>query len=191
MSGKGSQGKVFERQFRLSCERQGILCIRLNDSSTSFIMEKNARFTPDNPCDFITYYNGNYLFPIECKNTSYNSFSIQREKGEKNKMIKLHQINSMVNFSLFNGVYPCFIFNFTPKEDGVEEETYIMHISNFSEFLVKSDKHSINKLDIIQYGGIKVEQKLLRTNYLYNIKKSYEDIIKQMNQEENHNNDKG
>ena len=83
----------------------------------------------------------------------------------------------MVNFSLFNGVYPCFIFNFTPKEDSVEEETYIMHISDFSEFLVKSDKHSINKLDIIQYGGIKVEQKLLRTNYLYNIKKSYEDII--------------
>lgn len=173
-----NQGKVFEQNFKKSCEKQNILCIRLNDSSTSFIMEKNARFTPQNPCDFITNCNGT-MIPIECKSTEYNSFSIQFEKEEKNKMIKLHQINSMVQFSLFPEVYPCFIFNFRVKEndDSGEEITYLMHISDFSNFMAETDKKSINKLNIVQYGGIRVEQKKLFKNYSYNLKKAFEEMI--------------
>ena len=172
----GSKGKRFEQNFKNSCNIQNILCIRLNDSSTSFIMEKNARFTPDNPCDYINFYR-NYLFPIECKSTEYGSISIQLEPQEKSKMIKLHQYNSLVNFSLYEGVYPCFLFNFRQKE-GVDEDTYLMYVGDFTNFLSKTDKHSINKLDIVQNGGIIVEQKLLRTNYLYNIEKAFDDMIK-------------
>lgn len=130
------------------------------------------------------------MFPIECKSTEYGSISIQREKEEKNKMIKLHQINSLVQFSLFPEVYPCFVFNFRSKEDDDlgEDVTYLMHISDFSNFLVDSDKKSINKLNIIQYGGIKVDQKKLLKNYSYDLKKAFSEMINQQKEKEIENN---
>lgn len=172
-------GKVFEQNFKNSCERYHILCIRLNDSSTSFIMEKNAKFTPNNPCDFITNYKGT-MIPIECKSTEYGSFSIQKEKEDTNKMIKLHQINSLVQFSLFEGVYPCFVFNFRAKKDDPEQEedTYLMYIQDFSNFMASTDKKSINRLDIVQNGGIRVDQKKLRVNYIYKLDKAFDELIK-------------
>lgn len=170
-------GKVFEQNFKKSCERQEILCIRLNDSSTSFVMEKNARFTPQNPCDFIVNYNG-IMFPIECKSTEYNSFSIQRLPEEKNKMIKLHQINSLVQFSQYKKVFPCFIFNFREnKKRGTNDISYLLAINKFSDFLVDNDKKSINKLDIIQYGGIIIEQKRLVSNFRYDLKKAFNNLL--------------
>ena len=54
-----------------------------------------------------------------------------------------------------------------------------MFIDDFSNFLVKTDKKSINKLDVVQYGGIKLDQKLKRTQYDYNIKKMIEDVKKE------------
>ena len=47
-----------------------------------------------------------------------------------------------------------------------------------ADFLCDTDKKSINKLDIVQYGGIKISQKLKRTQYTYDVKKMLEDIIK-------------
>ena len=60
-----NQGKIFESQYKRSCEKQNILCVRFNDTSTSYIKEKNARFTPSNICDFFTFFKRNAFF-IEC-----------------------------------------------------------------------------------------------------------------------------
>ena len=119
------------------------------------------------------------IFFLELKSTEYNAISIQRLPTDpKDKMIKAHQINSLVQLSQAYGAISGFVFNFRKKED-LDEDTYFMFIDDFSNFLVKTDKKSINKLDVVQYGGIKLDQKLKRTQYDYNIKKMIEDVKKE------------
>ena len=171
MKKTSNKGKKFERNFRDSAIDQGVLIVRLNDTNLSFIpgKEENSRFTADNPCDFILYEKPNIYF-LELKSTEYSSISIQRlPTGPKDKMIKAHQINSLTQFSLCDGAICGFIFNFREK-DSYEETTYFLNIKDFNTFLCESDKKSINKLDIVQYGGIVLKQVLKRTQYTYNVK---------------------
>lgn len=172
---KGSKGKVFERQFKLSSEQEGLLIVRLNDSDLSFnpLTKSFTRFTAKNPCDYILYLYPNIFF-IELKSTEYNSISIQEDIKEE-KMIKLHQVNSLTNLSLHEGVFSGFIFNFREKEN-LEEDTYYLSIQNFLKFRELTQKKSINKLDIVQYGGIKINQTLKRTHYIYHVKDLFEKI---------------
>ena len=169
-------GKKFEEDIKSSANTQNIFILRLNDSSLSWQPEKTSRFTAENPYDFIMFCEPN-LFCLELKSTCYSSISIQRLPEEKNKMIKLHQINSLTQSSLHEGVYAGFIFNFRDDEDIDNNDTYYMPIGRFNDFLVERDKHSINKLDIVQYGGIKLSQKIKRTRYTYDINKMIQDII--------------
>lgn len=169
-------GKKFEEDIKSSANIQNIFILRLNDSSLSWQHEKTSRFTAENPYDFIMFYEPN-LFCLELKSTCYSSISIQRLPEEKNKMIKLHQINSLTQSSLHEGVYAGFIFNFRDDEDINNNDTYYMPIGCFNDFLVERDKRSINKLDIVQYGGIKLSQKIKRTRYTYDINKMIQDII--------------
>jgi hypothetical protein len=173
-----NDGKIFERQIKLSAENQGILICRLNDTDLSWMKNRETRFTAQNPCDFIMYQYPNIFF-LELKSTIYNSISIQTdEKGSG--MIKLHQINSLVHMGQYDGSNAGFILNFHQK-DSVEETTYYLSIQDFSNFLAENDKKSINKLDIINYGGIILDQTLKRTRYMYNIQKMIEDIRKSQN----------
>lgn len=174
----GSQkGKEFERQFKLSAEKQDILIVRLNDTELSFNpnLKRFARFTAKNPCDFIVYKYPNIFF-LELKRTKYNSLSIQRteDEDEKNKMLKLHQMNSLNHLSNYEGSYAGFIINFQPDDE--EEETYFLSVQNLLRFLCDSEKKTINKMDIILYGGIKLEQKLLKVKYLYDVNKLLETL---------------
>ena len=52
-----------------------------------------------------------------------------------------------------------------------------MSNQDFNSFLVERDKKSINKLDVVQYGGIKLSQKIKRTRYTYDINKMIQDVI--------------
>ena len=174
---KGSNlGKKFEHNFRESAINQELFFLRLNDSDISYMGYQGVRFTPTNPADFLSFLNGN-LFLLELKSTEYGSIGIQRTPEEEKKMIKFHQINDLIKYSLFENVNCGFVFNFREKE-GLDEDTYYLSIQNFSNFLCDTDKKSINKLDIVQYGGIKISQKLKRTQYTYDVKKMLEDIIK-------------
>ena len=176
-----NKGKKFENNFKESALKYELFIIRLNDTELSFMRNRESRFTPTNPCDFICFKNGK-LFMLELKSTEYNSIPIQRIPTEEPKMIKAHQINSLIKYSEYKGVNCGFVLNFREK-DSLEEETYYISIQNFSNFLVERDKKSINKLDVVQYGGIKVEQQLKRTQYLYNVDKMLSDIINQNIQE--------
>ena len=175
MEKENNKGKKFERHFKESAISQDLFILRLNDTELSFMTNRQARFTPKNPCDFICFYDGK-LFMLELKSTELNGIGIQRTPDEDPKMIKAHQINSLIKYSQYKDVYTGFILNFRDKET-VEEDTYYMSIENFSNFLCDTGKKSINKLNVIQYGGIKIDQKLKRTQYFYNIKKFLEDII--------------
>lgn len=174
-----NQGKAFEKDFQEAAKKDEVFIMRLNDSSLSWQHEKTSKFTVQNPFDFLVYNYPN-IFAVECKSTCYKSLSIQRElKDTSSKMIKAHQINSLINFSQTEGAYAGLLINFRNDEDITDNVTYWLSIQNFSKFLVESDKQSINKLDCVQYGAIILEQKLKRTRYTYNVKKLIEDIKKE------------
>ena len=118
-----NKGKVFEGDVKNSCKNQGVYCLRLNDTSLSFIEEKNAKFTPKNPADFVLFSKPS-LFLIECKSTKYKSMSIQREESDNKAMIQAHQINSLIKASNYDGVYGGFLFNFRDEENQLNDITY-------------------------------------------------------------------
>ena len=71
-------------------------------------------------------------------------------------MIKLHQIEALTNASEFAGVKAGFLFCFyNDKTD--QEATYYMSIQNFNKFLKSTEKKSINIIDVVTYGCVKLE----------------------------------
>ena len=101
---------------------------------------------------------------------------IQREKDDPESMIKYHQIYSLTQMSQYEGVWAGFLLNY--RELSGEEETYFLDIEDFNEFLKGNLKKSINKGDIVLYGGIKVNQEKKRINYRFDVQKMIEDISK-------------
>jgi hypothetical protein len=51
-----------------------------------------------------------------------------------------------------------------------------MPIQNFNKFLKSTDKKSINIIDVVTYGCVKVNQVKLRTHYHYHIKELFDKI---------------
>lgn len=169
-------GKIFEREFRQSAINDELLIIRLKDSALSWSdsESKKVRFTSENPCDFIIF-NTPFLYSLELKHTVNTSISIQKTKEEPNKMIKWHQIQSLSQMSLFKNSKCGFILSYyIEKED--REYTYFLSIKNFSTFLIETDKKSINRQDVIDYGGILIEQIKKKKYYKYKIKELLEKI---------------
>lgn len=141
--------------------------------------ELRSRFTVQQPCDYIMHYKGTIFF-LEMKSTHSKSISFQREEKDGG-MIKLHQINSLVNLGQYEETQAGFVFNFRDEREGhpYTEDTYYMSIQDFSSFYAATDKKSISKLDIVQNGGIIVEAKQRRKLYDYNVKKMLLDIVKE------------
>lgn len=192
MSQKKNPGKIFEANWKMRSEKQGILTIRLKDSDLSFNpnRELRSKFTAENPCDFVQFYKG-HLFTLELKSTKYKSLSIQLDPDDKSsKMIKLHQINSLVNFSLYENVEAGLVLNFRHENDnGVveEEETYYLPIDKFSDFLTKSGKSSINQVDVVLYGGYQIDTTKIKVNFNYNVKDMMEAVIADRNKAKKEN----
>lgn len=159
-------GKVFEHEFKDSAEKQEIWIMRINDTYVPAKAISEDSFIPQQPCDFIMHLDGT-LWLLELKSTEKKYMTIERDGS--NGMIKQHQYQQMYK-------HTCDCEN----EKGMlvlqfeREFTYGLLISDFYRFLQENEKKSINKLDVIQYGGFNVEQKLARTHYYYNVKKLLE-----------------
>ena len=166
-----NEGKRFERQFKESADKEGILCVRFNDSDMSFNPNKEfrSRFTAKNPADFFIYRYP-YVYFLELKSTKYKSISFEREKGNQG-MIHLSQIQSLSNLPLYDGVRAGLILNFRNEESDevYTEETYYLSIQNFNKFFCESDKKSVNKKDILSVGGFLMESQKKRKLYHYNV----------------------
>lgn len=142
---------------------------RIKDQSfdhTSTLM----RFTQSNPYDFFVFFDGK-LFLLELKSTKSKSFSVQTNKDEKGKMIKLHQIESLSYAEQFNNVHPAFLFNFRLDQD----YCFYMPIGIFEDIMFKNGKKSIN-FDEIKMHSLAVESKKLKINYRYNLEKLFKTI---------------
>lgn len=178
--GSKNLGKVFEKNFKESSQKQGLWVYRIMDSDLSFC-GGNSQYTKSNIADFIIFdVEYRNMFLVECKSTHYKSISFDREPADK-KMIKLHQIKNLSENNQFDHVYSVFVFNFRNEDELhniVDEDTYIMGIDDFNNFYCETDKASINKLDIVNHNGIRIDQQRKRKFFTYEIKKGLEDFTK-------------
>lgn len=159
-----NQGKIFEDSFRDSIDQSKIYYYRLRDPASSFGgKQENLRFSITNDYDCFIYYNGNF-FPFELKSTQGTSFSMQKTKEEHSKMIKLHQISGLAKASIHDGIYAGLILNFRDVE-----HTYWLDIKDFNRFNSNTIKKSINELDVIEYSGILIPQRLKKVKYTYDV----------------------
>lgn len=165
-----NSGKLFEQQFRKSIPEYALL-IRLNDTAQSFKKSGYARFTPQNPCDFILFNsNKHQLICLECKSTKYRSMSFEDVNSDKeqNKMIHKHQIIHLTKFSEYDGVIGCFLFNFRDEENNMER-TYFQNIKDFNKMCDSIHKASFNEMDLVLNGAIKINGVKKRLHYIWDI----------------------
>lgn len=173
-----NKGKIFENDLKDSAKEQELFILRIHDTSLSWIKEKQAAFTPKNPCDFLIYRKP-YLFFIEAKSTKSVSmgFEIDPLAGD-NAMIKAHQIKSLTEMCKIDGIFCGLVLNFRDEENLDNNITYYLPIENFNEFVNETTKKSINKLDVATHEAVKVKQQRKRTHFRYDINQMLDDIIK-------------
>lgn len=168
-----NEGKTFELKWKESMP-DNYYYLRIIDNASSFGADSIAtRFTPKNPYDCLLFTDGR-LYPMELKSTVGNSLSIQLEKGEKGKQIKLHQIESLRMANKFDNIYAGFVFDFRTSGN-----TYWISIEDFDLCVEALGKKSINEKDIISYHGILIEKTKRVKYYNYNITKMISDILTQ------------
>lgn len=154
-------GKIFEKEFKESAQKQDIWIMRINDTYVPAKAISEDSFIPQQPCDYVVHYDGT-LWLLELKSTEKKYMTIERD-GNRG-MIKKHQYEQMFQ-KIGEHEKAMLVLQFE------REYTYGLMIQDFMRFMQENEKKSINKLDVVQYNGIIIEQKKLRTHYCYNVKK--------------------
>lgn len=173
---KHDEGKRFESCFIKSvpdyCWHK-----RLNDNAASWGNGTQTRFTSTNECDYLLFdCNTRTLSALELKTTS-GSLTYWREdfeeKGKKkNFQIKKNQILGLQKWSKY--LMNCgFVLNFRNKGN----RTFFVKIDNFLEYTSTLSKKSINIDDVLNMNPIEIENKLLRTNYKYDLDTFLKEIV--------------
>lgn len=166
-----NEGKLFEDDWKKSIP-EDFYFYRLRDPASSFNPNEQSglRFSWQNDYDCFMFYK-DALYPLELKSTQGTSFSFQKTKEDKNKMIKIHQIDGLMKAQIHEGIYAGFLFNFRSVE-----RTYWMCIKDFYLFYKFTDKGSINEKDIKENNGILVPQHKKKVRYTYGVMKMIEMI---------------
>lgn len=165
-----NSGKRFEEDFAKSVPQYCFLH-RLKDTAQSYNNSKTTRFTWDNPCDFFMFDSRTHLlFAIECKSTKFKSMNFQIDKNDKStKMIKYHQLKSLVDMSKYNGIVAGLLINFRGENDD-NQRLYFVRIDNFYRMINQINKASFNEIDLIMYGSaVKIQGVKKRTRYTWDI----------------------
>lgn len=169
-------GKQFEKDFKDSALLYPDIYIeRFKDSSFHGKIETVR--VAQNPCDYIMYKHPN-LFLLEMKSTKSTSFSFS------DKIIKQHQIDSLIKASEINGVKAGFLFNFREREFKKfpfikENSVYYVPIEKFLNFRKKTTKTSINE-DDCKLLGYQLKQRKKKIHFEYDIYDMIEKITQQI-----------
>ena len=159
-------GKKFEEEFKASCDRQHIWHMRIKDTYIQAKILDPDAYIPKQVCDFIMHKDGK-LWLMELKSTVYKSMSIEREAKDKG-MIHYSQWQPMLKLAGENE-RAGFLLQFYRGQE--EQTTYYLDIKHFENFINRSEKKSINMVDVVDYGGVVIPQYLLKKNYVYDIDK--------------------
>ncbi len=172
-----NSGKIFEDDFRSSVDKDRCLLLRLNDQPQVF--SKSAKFSLKPPCDFVLYDSLTKLFvPLELKTTKYRSMSYEdiKEENPNPAMIHKHQLEKLLEFSVYNGVESGLLLNFRTEETNLQR-TYYISIQNFLDMCQKINKKSVNEIDLLNVGNaIKVNGEKKRSRYSWDISKLLDDL---------------
>lgn len=176
MATKKNPGKVFEGDIKDSFAENNIFCMRINDNYMANVQVGKGKYTTRNPADYI-FFNEGKLYFAECKSTKYKSMSFSLDPMDNGSpMIKAHQIDTLMSFSDYEGIRCGFLLNFRDEVAPANTLTYWLPIEGFSLFLSKTDKKSINKLDIVENGGILINAQVKRTHLRFDIPQMFKDI---------------
>ena len=161
-----NKGYVLQDNIKKSCDKQDILFYRFKDSPFSFADSSKTKFTVNNICDCMIFLANKLLF-VELKSVKGKSFSFT-----EHSLRQLNDINKIINnkqgLKRF-GVYGCFIIEFRELE-----ETYFIQVQDILKYLKENNTKTINIQKYIKNNRfIKVEQKLLRKNYTFDIRKLF------------------
>ena len=164
-------GKKFEAIIRDDMPEYAMLT-RLPDPPQSFTKREDTRFSKKNPYDYICFDTiGRVLYCLELKSTEQKYLTYhtceQDEKDGKSANIKWHQIIGLTNASTYDNVIAGFFFNF--RLDSGEQLLYFLNIKDFNRFRENTNKKSINIMDVVLNGGIKINGKKKRINYSWNL----------------------
>lgn len=167
---KFNSGKQFEDNFKKSAPDY-CFCHRLKDSAQSFIDSGLSDFSWQNPCDFYLFDTKNRIFyALELKSSKqkYISFENIEEQKPKPKMIRKNQILSLIKIGEYNNTISGFFFNFRDEKNDMER-TYFQSINKFMDMYRNIGKYSFNEIDLLLYGGIKINGEKLRKNYRWDL----------------------
>ena len=88
-------------------------------------------------------------------------------------MIKKNQIEGLAKIKEYN-VNCGFIINF--RKSDATESTYYLGIDDFLQFSNETTKKSINEKDVIEYNGVPLQSKKLRSNFTYDVASLFEKV---------------
>lgn len=165
-----NSGKRFEDNFKKSVPDY-CYCHRLKDSSQSFVDSGLSDFSWQNPCDFYLYDTKNRIFyasELKSSKQKYITFENIDEEKPKKKMIHKNQILSLIDIGKYDNTIAGFFFNFRDEEHNMER-TYFQNIDMFMKMYRNIGKWSFNEIDLLLYGGIKINGEKLKVNYRWNL----------------------
>lgn len=174
-------GKVFESDFVKSAPNY-LAIIRLPDPPQSFTKRSDTRFSRKNPFDYVCFSaKHRILLCAELKTTKFRSISFEdiNDDNAQNRLIHKHQILGLMKYDEFESAACGFLFNFRDEKNN-EERTYWQFIDDFNKMTKSINKHSVNELDILTNNGIKVQGRLKRVHYSWDIDKLLDDIYDRM-----------
>lgn len=166
-------GKKFENTIKDDCPDY-VKVTRIPDPPQSFTQRSDTAFSRKNPYDYEIFDSLHRIeYCLELKSTSQKYLSYQTSKeDDKNANIQWHQIEGLTKASEFNNVTAGFLCNF--RLDNGEQLLYFLNIKDFNRFKKDTNKRSINIMDIVLYGGIKINGVKKRVNYHWDLSDFFE-----------------
>ena len=164
-------GKNFESVIK-SCTPSYLKVTRIPDPPQSFTQRSDTRFSKKNPYDFEAFdsiHRINYCLELKTVAQKYLTYHTSKKDEEEKKSanIQWHQIEGLTKASEYDNVIAGFLLNF--RLDNGEQLLYFMNIKDFNNFRKNTVKKSLNIMDVVLYGGIKINGEKLKVNYRWDL----------------------
>ena len=164
-------GKNFETVFKSSAPPY-LKITRIPDPPQSFTKRSDTRFSKKNPYDFEAFdsvHRINYCLELKSVKQKYLTYHTceKDEEDEKGANIQWHQIDGLTKVSEYDNVIAGFLLNF--RLDNGEQLLYFLNIKDFHKFRKNTNKKSLNIMDVVLSGGIKINGEKKRVNYNWNL----------------------